>query len=333
MLKQNSPYLRSWQEAGMAGEMKFMLRNFSDLNHILPEAKSVVQFLVPYSREFEESDGSFEPKVGYGRIARYAWGRDYHEVLREKLKDFVQTIATKCFQGEVPKFRVFSDSVPFLERGVGANAALGFIGRNSMLIRPGIGSYTFIAEIMWDVEIDGIAAVEQKSDLGHPGSGCGGCQRCLPACPTGAIVKDGVIDARKCISYLTIEKRDYFTAEEATQVGDWIFGCDICQEVCPFNVAPKEHKVIKEFKPSVGVGPYFSLLEGLEIKSEAEFRARFKGTALLRVKRAQFLRNVCMVIANTKFLQASTRLLKLATEDSDEYVRFHAQLALSQLRL
>lgn len=317
--------LNYWQSSGHAGSMKYMLRSPELLCHpqsLVPGAKSAICIAVRYTAEVP---GPLPP--GFGRVARYAWGADYHEVLRQRLAAFVGAVEHAL--GTAVISRVFSDSVPILERSLAARAGLGFIGKNTMLIRPGVGSYFFISEVLWDVEVE----VERPALSVLDGS-CGSCTRCMNACPTSAFDSAYVLDARKCISYLTIEYRGAFTEEQRRSLDQWVFGCDVCQEVCPFNHGsmklgcPPE---LQEFSKHQGVGPFLNLEEVLNLRTTEHYKARFKGTALLRAKREGLVRNALSVAANSgaEFLLPS---ITDCLEDKEALVRRTALATLSDFR-
>ncbi len=315
--------LATWQAAGFAGEMGFMQRDpglFAAPRNLLANAKSIVLFAIPYARAPTESC-----PPGYGRVARYAWGRDYHRVLKKRLLRLVASVSrdlTRPIQA-----RAFSDAVPFLERAYAKQAGLGFIGKNSLLIRPQLGSFFFIGEIIWDLECE-----LQAEDL--PRGHCGPCRNCLDTCPTSAFVSEYQLDARRCISYLTIEKVGMFSAWERAALGEWVFGCDRCQEVCPFNhrgYAQVADNVLSEFEPSRGAGPFLPLADILDMRSEDCFRARFQGTALMRPGREGLLRNAAVVAANTRSESLIPALRSAFLEDSSAVVRAKALWALSKM--
>ncbi len=295
-----------------------------DPTKLLFEYKSIVSFLIPYSSSetsnltpassFEEEDIN-----GFGRVARYAQGEDYHTVLRELLRKIVLALGLE----NTARFRLFSDSVPILERALASESELGFIGKSSMLIRPKVGTYTFLAELIWDVEIKGESTFQNKQQPKKQHT-CGSCIKCQSYCPTNAIVADYVVDARKCISYLNIEKRGSFNEQERKALGSWIFGCDVCQEVCPFNKNTPEAVVFKNFNPTLGVGPLLSIENILNIKTDGEFKKKFANTALLRVKREGLIRNALAVSIN----QNNHKYLKIVKEnlltDSSLLVRTEA---------
>ncbi len=314
--------LNDWQRAGYAGEMGYMQRPAELLCEPLklcPEAVCAVCFAAMYERA-----SAGERPVGSGRVARYAWGRDYHQILKERLSALLDTLEKEF--GEAVRCRAFSDAVPLLERALAERAGLGFIGKNSLLIRPGTGSLFFLAEVFWDVSVEPDA-------LAIATGTCGSCERCRHACPTQAIVADRVVDARRCISYLTIEKRGSFNDWERRALGEWVFGCDVCQEVCPFNYASLklgEGDVVPEFRAAQGAGPYLDLSGLLKIRRSGDFQKRFSGTPLLRPKRAGLLRNAACVAANTLAEQCVPVLIETAGSDSEPLVREHAVWALRE---
>ncbi len=312
-LKREVPHLNAWQDAGYPGEMSYMKRSedlLCDPSNLLAQYKSILTFLVPYSSGGIEPLKSCPP--GYGKVARYAQGFDYHEVLRGKLSAFIKGLNL----GEGIQFRIFSDSVPTLERAISNEGGLGFIGKSSMLISPELGTYTFICELIWDLEVCDIPPPTKIK------SRCGTCNQCKVDCPTNAIVSDYKIDARKCISYLTIENRGEFSREEGIGLGDWVFGCDVCQDVCPHNFGKKDLQMIPtEFKPESGVGPLLSLKSILEIKDDKEFKEKFIGTALLRTKRKGLVRNAIAVILNQGARELLPQIESLVRFDNDLSIR------------
>src|SRR4030095_465504 len=181
------------------------------------------------------------------------------------------------------------DAVPLLERAAAARAGLGFFGKNTNLLQPKKGSWFFLSEILLDLELPADDRVVKVS--------CGSCRRCLDACPTNAFPSPYVLDSGKCISYLTIENKGAIPVDIRASIGDWVFGCDVCQEVCPFNRFAGETQW-PELRAEAGVGPRLELVEVLSISSDAEFKERFRGTALLRPRRRGLLRNAAVVEAN-----------------------------------
>ena len=304
--------------------MGFMTREpelFTTPERLLPGVRSVVSFAIPYSGKAPS-----HCPIGYGRIARYAWGRDYHRVLKKKLKTLVARLSEIC--GEAIDSRSFSDAVPLLERAYAEQNGLGFFGKNSLLIRPGVGSYFFIADLLLAHDIVGIPVrAEQKVQ------GCGACSRCVSSCPTGAIVRDGTIDSRRCISYLTIEKVGPFDEWEKGAIGEWLFGCDICQEVCPFNHRSHRGKgfaVISEFSEEEGSGALLSLSEIISMRNDEDFLERFAGTPLMRPGREGLIRNACAVAVNTKATEVRSAL-EGAINDESYLVQTYAKNAIAAL--
>jgi epoxyqueuosine reductase len=310
--------LRAWQEAGMAADMGYMRRPvglLSEPKRLQKSARSVVSLGVSYyPGEHPENEG------GGGRVARYAWGRDYHEVIKGRLFE-LRAELEEAFGSRI-KARAFTDAVPLLERSAAQHAGLGFFGRNSCLINGEIGSYFFIADLITDQQIEPDA---------HGMGTCGKCTRCMDRCPTGAIKAPGVVDARLCISYLTIENRGEIPRELRPLVGDWAFGCDVCQEVCPYNKRKATVSRWPEFSAGSGAGPYLKIEEVLGIRTESEFEGRFAGTPLTRPGRAGLLRNCCVAAGNLGLREAVPALVGALRGDAAALVRGHAAWALGEI--
>ena len=320
-LPKSNEHFLSWRESGFAGEMDYLLRE-DPINakpkKIVPEAKSVISLLVNYYTEPAE-----DPGPNFGRVAAYAVGLDYHKILRKKIKQFQERVK-KEISGEFIS-RGFSDSVPLLEKSFARNSGLGFFGKHTLLINKPFGSYFFIAELISNLDIE---PTEEKSGT------CGKCTRCIDVCPTNALdvgVYHGkpLLDARLCISYLTIENKGIIPVELREKIGEWIFGCDLCQETCPYNKKNKE-TTWKEFKPSSGVGHWLSLKDILRIKSDEEFHNKFCHTPLTRPKRRGLLRNAAIVAGNKLSEEALPELVWLAENEPDEIIREHVLWALSK---
>ncbi len=328
LLDQNRQQLDDWQKSGWAAEMGYMQRSpnlLTDLKNLLPEVVTVVSFVVPYSTRADLRLAKQGCPQGSGRVARYAWGRDYHKILPKRMKRFVKAVEAEFGSDPSFKWRIFSDAVPLLERALVAGASLGFIGKNTMLIRPGLGSFTFLCEVLWEIDVE--LPVQRDESRGS----CGSCSRCIEVCPTKALVGPRQLDASKCISYLTIEKRGDFSDWEQEALGEWLFGCDLCQEVCPFNHDGLEIERLVEFGPEVGPGPFLDLEELLGIRDRVEFLDRFAGTPLMRPGREGLLRNAACVAANTKAFRCIEPLISSMKEDSSALVRRHARWALERL--
>lgn len=311
--------LRIWQENGNAGSMAYMGRDPARLSNplvLLPEAKSVVSLALPY-------DMRPVPTVpqGYGRVARYAWGQDYHHVFPKLLSEFVELLTLEV--GAFPHL-YFSDAVPLLERAFAVSAGLGFVGKNTLLIKPKLGSFTLLAELICDLDVTDVPQLQAIE-------GCKSCTRCLDRCPTSAFDSAYRLDARLCISYLSIEKRGALAENERRMLGNWIFGCDICQEVCPYNYtslkkarSPATHELGLEH----GVGPFLELAEILMIPDDEIFKKRFKGTPLLRSRREGLMRNAICVALNTDCKFLIPQLEKIANYESNSVVKECARWAI-----
>ncbi len=317
-LTEGGERLKKWQDAGMAADMGYMHRPvtlLSEPRRLQKSARSVVSLGVSYYPG--EHPENLE---GEGRIARYAWGRDYHLVIKERLRELRAELEAAL--GCRIKARAFTDAVPLLERSAAQHAGLGFFGRNACLINGEIGSYFFIADLIVDQVIEPDA---------HGTGTCGNCTRCMSACPTGAIKAPGVVDARLCISYLTIENTGEIPRELRRAVGDWAFGCDVCQEVCPYNKIKATRSRWPEFSEEAGAGPYLALEEVLGIRTEEEFERRFAGTPLTRPGRAGLLRNCCVAAGNLGLERAVPALIECLQEDASPLVRGHAAWALGEI--
>ncbi|MCG3204533.1 MAG: Epoxyqueuosine reductase [Elusimicrobia bacterium] len=289
-----------------------------------PKAKSVLSLGVSYFQgPFPE-----KPGPGFGRVARYAWGLDYHSIITERLQ--LLLIDIQEILGKADGAFVAVDTKPLLERSLAQQAGLGFVGKNTLLIMPRspslqfhVGSWIFLAEILLTLDPSLIEAT--KTPLG----GCGSCKKCLVACPTDAFEGPYRLRAEKCISYLTIENKGAIPLDLRSKMGDWIFGCDICQEVCPFNAAAFETRW-PEFKADQGVGPWISLKEIFEMDNETKFKNRLSVTPLSRPKRRGLIRNACVVAGNSGDRSLIPALRKLAM-DSEQLIAEHAAWALERL--
>lgn len=266
-LGEEAPLLETWLKRGYAGEMKYLENHFDkrlDPTLLVPGAKSVVSLLYNYFPPQE-----LPSENGY-KIARYAYGQDYHDVIRGKLKVFLNMLREKF--GAIDG-RVFVDSAPVMERAWAKRSGLGWVGKNSLLLNREMGSYFFIAELIIDLELEPDGAVRDY---------CGSCTACMDACPTDAIPEPYVVDGSRCISYFTIELKDEIPASEKGKFQDWVFGCDICQEVCPWNRFAKPHKE-EAFLPSPEL-QQFRRTDWEELTEEV-FRKVFRKSP---VKRAGF---------------------------------------------
>jgi epoxyqueuosine reductase len=308
-----------WCGEGHAAGMDYMTRRpglHVRPRLLVPYAQSLITLTVDYA----SAAPVFEHEHRFGRVARYAWGLDYHDVVKPRLKALAVRIEE--IAGREIHARCFVDAVPLLERAVAARAGLGFFGKNTNLLQPRSGSWFFLSEILLDLEL--------PADNREIKVSCGSCRRCIDACPTDAFPAPYVLDSRKCISYLTIENKGAIQRELRAAVGDWVFGCDVCQDVCPFNRFASDTRW-PEFHPEAGVGPRLDLVEVLSIASGDEFRARFRNTPLTRPKRRGLLRNAAVVAANVCATAAVPSLVKRVENDSEPLIRSHCLWALSQL--
>jgi epoxyqueuosine reductase len=260
--------LTNWLNKGYHGAMSYMENHFDkrlDPTLLVPGAKSVVSLLLNYYPENSYDQDSY-------KISKYAYGVDYHFIIKDKLKNFIHRITEEI--GGVGG-RVFVDSAPVLDRAWAAKSGLGWIGKNSMLITKQKGSFYFISELIIDLDLEADTATTDH---------CGTCTACLDACPTDAIIADKVIDSNKCISYLTIELRDQIPSHFKQHMEGWVFGCDICQDVCPWNrfAAPHSTKELKEHPQLKGLQQE----EWTEL-TEQVFKDVFKKSA---IKRAGYLK-------------------------------------------
>jgi epoxyqueuosine reductase len=283
-LNEDDHALSRWLAMGRHGNMGYMAREprrRSRPQSVLPGAKSVIVLAVNYAPERpSESEGEKARQAATkGRVSRYAWGRDYHAVIEERLAQLDAFIREAGGPGT--GCRSYVDHGPVLEKAFARQAGIGFIGKNTLLITEEFGSWVFLAVVLTTLELE----------PGSPRtSECGNCRACIDACPTGALVAPYQLDANRCISYLTIENKTDIPAVFKKALNGWVFGCDICQEVCPYNSHPKPAEV-KEFHPDRGAGPWLDLEEVVAIRSDEEFRAAFTDTPLLRPKRAGLQRN------------------------------------------
>jgi epoxyqueuosine reductase len=306
-----------WLRNGFSGELDYMKRTESlrrDPHELVPWAVSVVSVGMNYYTSFprRETDQGVR-----GWISRYAWGDDYHDLLKGKLDALLERI--NDLYGRPVRGRAFVDSGPVLERDLAGVAGLGWIGKNTHLISPRKGSWFFLGELFLDVPLAYDRPTRDR---------CGRCELCLKACPTGAFAGPYVLDARRCISYLTIELKGWIPRHLRPLIGNHIFGCDICQEICPYNVKAQA-SAESAFQPRTGLhAPQLIPLLSLD---RSEFRRRFRGSPILRAKRRGFLRNVVVALGNSKSVDAIPALIK-ALEDEESLVRGHAAWALGQIR-
>jgi len=310
-----------WLEAGRHGDMHYLAderarTRRADPRQILPECKSILVLAAPYS-DPKSAEASKGPDPG-GRVAAYAWGDDYHNVFITRLKELVAFIEEQV--GHPVPNRYYTDTGPILERDLAQRAGLGWIGKNTCLINPKHGSYFLLAEILLGLELE----PDRPLTTDH----CGTCTRCIETCPTSCILPDRTLDARRCISYLTIELKDDIPEELRPLLGDWIFGCDICQMVCPWNRFSSESGD-EAFSPRPDV-PRPNLIRELELTPEA-FNHKFKNSPVKRAKRRGYLRNVAVAASNSGDKSIVPALENIA-DDDESLVRKHADWALKKVK-
>lgn len=310
----HAEFYAEWIEKGYAGEMVYLTRNTERRQHpeeAIPWAKSVISVAMNYYVPIEEP----KEKGTRGWLSRYAWGGDYHGVLKERLLMLLELIRREAphVQG-----KAFVDTSPILERELAARAGVGWVGKNTNVISPEFGSFLFLGELFLNIELG-----YDEPIFDH----CGDCTLCLKACPTDAFVGPYTLDARRCISYLTIELRGSIPLELRPLMGEQVFGCDICQEVCPYNQKPIPTRE-GAFQPGDGLSvpeliPFLAL-------NEEEFRERFKGSPVKRAKRRGLLRNVAVALGNLRSGEAVPALAR-ALKDPEALVRAHVAWALGQI--
>jgi epoxyqueuosine reductase len=313
---------RAWLKHGYHGEMAYLARREAvarraDPADILPGTRSVVAVAANYHTRPLPAQLGVDPARGI--LASYAWGSDYHDVLVSRLRQLGAWVEAET--GEPVTWRAYVDTGPLLERELASRAGLGFVGRNTNLIHPRLGSWLFLGELLLTVELPSLAG-------GAPGGTCGRCSRCLDACPTSALVKPYVLDARRCISYLTIELKGPIPRPLRPLLGNRIFGCDVCQEVCPWNhrfARPTSEPVFQP-RPE-GMAPHLLDLIALD---EEGFRRRFRGSPVKRPKRRGLLRNVCVALGNWRDPVAVPALAR-AVRDPEPLIRGHAAWALGRI--
>lgn len=309
---------RKWIENGYAGKMGYLERHLplkEDPRTLLKETKSVISLAMNYYTVDPPKELSEDP--GRGQISRYAWGDDYHDVIRDRLQqlvDYIKPIAESELQS-----RVFVDSGPILEREYAQKSGLGWIGKNTNLINWQTGSWYFLAEILISLELD-------YNNEPIRGS-CGTCTICIEECPTDAILEPNVLDSRLCISYLTIELKESIPKELRPQIGNLIFGCDICQEVCPWNskAVPTSEPAFHPRKDNLTP----ELLHLMDI-TQSDFSRKYKGSPIKRTKWKGFLRNVIVAVGNWGSPTA-VPALKRALINDEPMIRGHAAWALGQI--
>lgn len=317
-LQQHEEYLQKWLAKGYHGEMEWMARHGSKRsqpNALVPGTCTVITARMDYLPEGADAEQVLsQSELAY--ISRYALGRDYHKLMRARLAKLARQIETQLGTG---RYRAFVDSAPVLERALAENAGLGWIGKNTMLLNDKAGSWFFLGEIYTDIPL--------PPDPPQATQHCGTCQACLDICPTQAFVAPWVLDARKCISYLTIEFDGVIPEALRRAMGNRIYGCDDCQLVCPWNKFAAQTRE-PDFAPrhqldSITLATCFGW-------DEATFLARTEGSAIRRIGYSQWRRNVAIALGNADTSDAVVRALQSAVDDPSAVVREHVLWALAQ---
>jgi epoxyqueuosine reductase len=336
---ESAPWFQSWLAAGKNGEMAYLRRNAEkrvDPQRVLPEATTIVTLAASYATarscecvtpgpaaaQLEGPNSKIDSQGSHGRsrpagiVARYARFTDYHRLLGDRLKDLVKFMTR--VGGEGTRSLWYVDTGPLLERDIAQRAGLGFVGKHTNLINRRLGNWFFIAEV--------ITTLQLKEDLPEKNR-CGSCTRCITACPTAAITAPFQLDARRCISYLTIELKGSIPVELRAAIGNRIFGCDDCLAVCPWNRFAREGNLMKQHARPELVEP--DLLDLLALDDDG-FQRRFAGTPILRTKRRSLLRNVCVALGNVGGV-ATLPALDQTAHDPDPLIAEHARWAIEQI--
>ncbi len=323
-LRSREKELSAWLEGGFAGPLRYMQEFFARQEKFLagfPEARSVIVLGADYGAAAAQPAAGPGRNLPGGRIARYALRKDYHDLLRARLKT-LQAAIRQWNPGKTLRFRATVDTSAVQERAVAEAAGLGFFGKNTCLIRPKGGSFFFLCTLITDLELQITEPAAKRWD-------CGACTLCLEACPTGALTEPYRLDASRCISALTIEHRGPIPVELRSGLGDWVFGCDICQEVCPYNRA-KPFIPAEDF-PAI-LPEKIPLSELLRCRSQEQFQALFHGTPLTRPGREGLLRNATIAAGNLRDPALIPELKSCLEEDGSALVRSHAAWALGQFK-
>ncbi len=310
------PAYESWLQNGYHAGMDYLARPESrrrraDPRMIQPHARSALVLARHYSAGISKDDHSFPAGHPLGSIAAYAYGKDYHDEMKPGMHELLEFIEKDAFHPAQAKWYI--DTAPILERELANKAGMGWIGKNTCLIVPRRGSYFFLAEILTDIEFDKDEAILEER--------CGSCQRCIQACPTAALLPGRVLDARRCLSYLTIEHKGAIPHQLRRYMYPWVFGCDICQQVCPWN-----ERFDHRNTTSVKVDLFEEVL-----LSEESFKERYADTPITRAKRRGYVRNVCIALGNSANRQAIPLLIHMLESETDALLRGHAAWSLGRL--
>ncbi len=317
-LNQHESYLQKWLDAGYHGEMEYMARHGtarSRPDELIPGTCSVLTLRMDYYPASSDPETVLEDS-SRAYVSRYALGRDYHKLIRHRLATLAKRIEQELAGGQ---YRAFVDSAPVLERALAENAGLGWIAKNTMLINDKAGSWFFLGEIYTDLPFPTDAPKTEKH--------CGTCTACLEVCPTNAFVAPFVLDARRCISYLTIEHKGSIDPELRPMMGNRIYGCDDCQLVCPWNKFAQTTRE-SDFAPRHGLDN--CTLAELFGWTEEDFDARTEGSPIRRIGYERWLRNIAIALGNSEDITGAIAALESRQEDLSPLVREHVEWALAQ---
>jgi epoxyqueuosine reductase len=313
-------FFREWLDRGFAGEMDYLQRSADrrmDVRQVVPSARTVISLGTLYNTDRPYSTDNSDP--GQAAIARYAWGDDYHVLIGRRLDVLLEWLREQAGPGL--EARAYVDTGPVQERVYAQHAGLGWIGKNTCLINPDLGSWVFLSEIICNLDLD----VDPPA-LDH----CGSCTRCLDSCPTGALVDAHVLDSTRCLSYLTIELKGAIPVEQRDAVGEHAYGCDICQDVCPWNVTATAESSNSAWLPRSGLDQ--PRLVDLWLRTDDELRVLLKGSAMKRAGVRRFRRNLAVSIGNSGERSFAEALTTSPGETChDPLVREHVSWALEKL--
>ena len=309
-----SEFFEEWLSRGFAGSMHYLERGASarlDPSTLLPGIRSVIVCAINYNTD--------RPATSFDRmrawISRYAWGKDYHDTIKLKLEDISRWIEAQ----ESCRTRTFVDTGPVNERVFAKYAGIGWFGKNTCIIHQKTGSWLFLGCILTDLSLETDSPAPDR---------CGSCTRCIDACPTDAIIEPYVLDSRKCISYTTIELRGEIPEPEREGIGQHLYGCDICQDVCPWN-SKAPHSRNPAFAPRPGL--FWPEIDRLLESEEDDWRRMVRGTSMKRAKIKGLLRNLMVVVGNSGIREFLPKLQRFLTHE-DVHVRSHAEWAAKKLR-
>jgi epoxyqueuosine reductase len=309
---------QAWLEKGLHAGMDWISKPHAknlraDPAQLLPGSQRLLSLAVTYQPSSAEVS-----RPGWGRVASYAWNADYHHAFPPKLKELAGKVALMA--GKAARARVFTDSSPLMERDLAAMSGLGWIGRNTCLISPHLGSFLLLAEILMDIDLP--VTESFKFDR------CGTCHACIDACPTGCIRPDRMVDANRCVSYLTIEHKGAIPADLRSNIGDWVFGCDVCQIVCPWNQKSAGHSPTSLLNRLLDPGR-INLLDDLNLSQDG-FEQRYQELPILRTGWESHLRNVLTCAGNYPLDEFIPAVGAILTGSSSIILRSHAAWALGR---